>query len=234
VPVEVRDIIDLFPTAQTPFVVANLDALQPYLADQAAALPSSTRYELWLALAPAITGPELLDRLDLPPGTALPEVIGDAVALRAQYGRHLLARQIIGVFRLNVIVLIVLSFAALLMVQLLDGWRRLPSFGAMMSLGVSVRGIAGLIFLEGAALVVVGLAVGCLLGLALARLTLPLLTVTLSASLGGSTAAPLVFEWPELVGLMLAMAVLYLIGIALPAIAIGRLDVARRLRWRNA
>jgi ABC-type antimicrobial peptide transport system permease subunit len=104
----------------------------------------------------------------------------------------------------------------------------------MMSLGVSVRGIAGLIFLEGAALVVVGLAVGCLLGLALARLTLPLLTVTLSASLGGSTAAPLVFEWPELVGLMLAMAVLYLIGIALPAIAIGRLDVARRLRWRNA
>jgi ABC-type antimicrobial peptide transport system permease subunit len=85
---------------------------------------------------------------------------------------------------------------------------------------------------EGLVLVAVGLVVGIGLALALARITLPLLAVTLSASLGGSETAPLWLDWAHLGQLLLAMAALYAIGIVVPAWVIGRVEMARLLRWQ--
>jgi ABC-type lipoprotein release transport system permease subunit len=161
-----------------------------------------------------------------------PQLLSDAAALRADYGNHLLSQQILGLFRLNVWLLVGLSFTSLLLLQLLDGWRRRPSWGTLMTIGVSRWEVARVMINEGMVLVGLGLAVGVGLGLVLARISLPLLTVTLSASMGGSETAPLLLDWLHLGWLLLMMAVLYGVGIIVPAWAIGRVEVARLLRWQ--
>jgi ABC-type antimicrobial peptide transport system permease subunit len=84
---------------------------------------------------------------------------------------------------------------------------------------------------EGVALVGVGTAVGAGLGWLLAQITLPLLAVTLSASMGGSTEAPLLPDWLALGQLLLVMLALYLLAVLAVAWLNGRVEIARLLRW---
>jgi hypothetical protein len=66
----------------------------------------------------------------------------------------------------------------------------------------------------------------------LAQISLPLLAVTLSASMGDSETVPLLLDWLHLGRLLLTMAVLYGVGIIVPAWVIGRVELARLLRWQ--
>jgi ABC-type antimicrobial peptide transport system permease subunit len=84
---------------------------------------------------------------------------------------------------------------------------------------------------EGVALVGVGTAVGAGLGWLLAQITLPLLAVTLSASMGGSTEATLLPDWLALGQLLLVMLALYLLAVLAVAWLNGRVEIARLLRW---
>ena len=246
VPVEVRDVIDEFATLQAPFVVMNLAALRPYLTSQSFEIRLNEGYEVWARVdsnrLSVIGNPMADDGLpitgygsritDYGSPDVPPRLLGDAAALRMQYGHHLLSQQILGMFRLNVWILVVLSFTSLLVLQLLDGWRRRPSWGTLMTIGVSRREVTQVMMNEGAALAGVGLVVGVGLGLALARITLPLLAVTLSASMGDSETAPLLLDWLHLGRLLLTMALLYGVAIIIPAWVIGRVEMVRLLRWQ--
>jgi hypothetical protein len=229
VPVVVRGLVDEFATMNVPFALANLDSLRPFLISQGQDIWLTGRYEVWVSLAQPITAADLLQRTGLTNGRA--ELLSESASLRAQYGRHLLSRQILGVFRLNVLVLVVLSVASLFLLQLLEGWRRRPSWGVLVSIGLPERGITRMMTTEGVALVGVGTAVGAGLGWLLAQITLPLLAVTLSASMGGSTEAPLLPDWLALGQLLLVMLALYLLAVLAVAWLNGRVEIARLLRW---
>ena len=244
VPVEVRGIIEAFATLREPFVVMNLEALRPFLDKQGHDVRLNESYEVWASVnskqyaassgqsdSSLITdyGSQITDFGEI---GLQPSGLGDAAALRAQYGNHLLSQQILGVFRLNVWVLVILSFTSLLLLQLLDGWRRRPSWGTLMTIGISRQEVARVMINEGVTLVGVGLAVGIGLGLILAQITLPLLAVTLSASMGGSVTAPLLLDWFNLGQLLLTIGILYVVGIAIPAWVISRVNMAQLLRWQ--
>jgi hypothetical protein len=239
IPVEVRDVIDEFATLQAPFVVMNLAALRPYLTSQSFATRLSEGYEVWARVNGerlSVSRSPITDYhsriTDYGSPVVPPGLLSDAAALRMQYGHHILSQQILGMFRLNVWMLVVLSFASLLGFQLLDGWRRRPSWGTLMMIGVSPREVVGVMMNEGVALVSLGLVVGVGLGLTLAQISLPLLAVTLSASMGDSETVPLLLDWLHLGRLLLTMAVLYGVGIIVPAWVIGRVELARLLRWQ--
>jgi hypothetical protein len=239
VPVEVRDVIDEFATLQAPFVVMNLAALRPYLTSQSFEIRLNEGYEVWARVNGerlAVIGNPITDYrsriTDYGSPDVPPRLLSDAAALRIQYDNHLLSQQILGIFRLNVWILVVLSFTSLLVLQLLDSWRRRPSWGTLMTIGVSRREVTQVMMNEGMVLVGVGLVVGVGLGLALARITLPLLAVTLSASMGDSETAPLLLDWLHLGRLLLTMALLYGVAIIIPAWVIGRVEMVRLLRWQ--
>jgi hypothetical protein len=239
VPVEVRGIIEAFATMREPFVVMNYEALRPFLERQGFDVILNESYEVWVDVD-SIQFSVISIQSEAPLNTDYwllntdfeSRLLSDAAVLRGQYGDHLLSQQILGVFRLNVWVLVGLSFTSLLVLQLLDGWRRRPSWGTLMTIGVSRQEVARVMVNEGLALVGVGLVVGVGLGLALARITLPLLAVTLSASMGGSEIAPLLLNWLHLGRLLLTMALLYSVGIIVPAWVIGRVEMDRLLRWQ--
>ena len=244
VPVEVRGIIEAFATLRAPFAVMNLEALRPFVDSQGFDVRLHESYEVWADIDSrqySVSSGQSGDFLNTgywslitdygAPGLE-PRLLSDAAALRGQYGNHLLSQQILGVFRLNVWVLVVLSFTSLLLLQLLDGWRRRPSWGTLMTIGVSRQEIARVMLNEGLALVGVGLLTGVGLGLVLAQITLPLLAATLSASMGGSVTTPLFLNWLNLGRLLLTIAVLYSISILIPAWIIGRVEMARLLRWQ--
>jgi hypothetical protein len=235
---ELRGIIDDFATLRTPFVVVNLDSLRPFLAGKD--LHGEEAYEMWVTVKAeagnrlSATRSELAsyDSLVSSFGTVTsePQLLSDAAALRTRYGNHLLSQQILGALRLNVRLLIVLSFTSLLLLQLLDGWRKRHSWGALMALGVSRFQVAGVTVSEGIALLLVGLSVGAGLGLALAQITLPLLAVTLSASIGGSMEAPLLLDWLALGRLMIISVTLYSLAILGGLWAIRRVEMGQLLR----
>ncbi|MEM7116610.1 MAG: ABC transporter permease [Chloroflexota bacterium] len=230
IPVEIRGIIEAFPTLPAPFVIANLEDIRTLIDQQPETLLLGDFYELWVSLEAPVSANKMLADAGLADEIV---VQAETAVLHDDFRFNLLARQITGMFRLNVIILVSLSFASLLLLQLLDGWQRLPSLGAMLSLGISRRGLIRLLLWEGIVLMLVGFLVGVGLGFGLVRLTLPLLNLTLSSSLGHLTTAPLVYQWGELSQLLLFILALYGIGITVPALIIGRIDAARLLRWRD-
>lgn len=237
---ELRGIIEEFATLRSPFLVMNLDSLTTLLSEQGVQLQISGSYELWATVKKEGGDQDSQGQLqDLDYRSRIPEfgstlseprLLSDAAALRAEYGNHLLSKQITEVLRLNVVMLVVLSFVSLLMLQLLDAWRRRHSWGSLMTLGVTRLQVAGVIIGEGLTLVSVGQIVGVVLGFALAQITLPLLAVTLSASIGGSTEAPLLLNWATLGRLVLGMSALYLLAVLTGAWVNGRVELAQLVR----
>lgn len=234
VSVEVRDIIESFSTLDDPFVVMNLESLRPYLTEQGASSNLTERYELWARVDPQVGA--LQDRYaplvsSFGEPYTPPQLISDAAASRSRVGNHLLSQQIGGAFRLNVVVLMLLSFVSLLLLLLLDGWRRRPLWGNLLAIGAARRDIGRLLFGEGAALVAVGLAVGLGLGALLANIMRPLLTLTLSASLGEPSDGLLFWNAPLILGVAGALLGLYLVAVLVASGVNGRVGkVAQLLR----
>lgn len=234
VPVEVRDIIESFSTLSAPFVVMDLERLRPYIEKQSASSNLADQYELWARVDPAKGAfreayAPLVHAFGDP--FTPPQLISDSAALRSRVGNHLLSRQISSVFRLNVVVLMLLSFVSLLLLLLLDGWRRRPLWSNLLAMGAAQRDIGWLLFSEGAALVLVGLAVGLGLGVLLTQIMRPLLALTLSASLGGQSEALLFWDAPLIGGVVALLLGLYLVAVIVAAGVNGRVgQVAQLLR----
>jgi hypothetical protein len=240
VPVELRGLLEEFATLRSPFLVMNLDSLSAMLSDRGILLQKSETYELWVTVTKEEGVPDWQGHLqdrdyssripDLGSPLTEPRLLSDASALRAEYGNHLLSKQITEVLRLNVLMLVLLSFFSLLLLQILDAWRRRHSWGSLMTLGASRLQVAGVIIGEGIALVTVGQIVGVGLGFALAQITLPLLAVTLSATIGGRPEAPMLLNWAILGRLLIAMSAAYLLAVLTGAWVNGRVEVARLVR----
>lgn len=233
VPAEVRDIIESFSTLQSPFVVMNLEGLRPYLDQQGTDSRLAEQYELWAAVQPTPADVAAFRPLVTEFGDPFepPLLLSDGAALHDRATNHLLARQIREVFQLNVAVMIVLSVVSLLLLQLLDGWKRRPLWGNLLAIGVSPRHIWTLLFSEGAALVSLGMLIGLGLGVLLAQIMQPLLTLTLTTSLGTPTTALLFFDSRLIGGVVALLLGLYLVAVLVAAGVNGRLrHVAQLLR----
>ena len=230
--IEVVGILETFPTVRPSFVVVDLGQVEAYLAARTAGDLPSAGHEVWVDIEQPIAALDLREQVNLPANIRTPRLLSEAVRLEQGYNDQLLARQIVGVFRLNVVVLIGLGVATLLALQLLDVRRRTPALGALASLGVSRRGVMGLLFWEGAVLVLVGVGLGIGLGLLLTQMTQPLLAVVLQASVGGglTMALPFSLAWGRLGVLLAGVVGLYWLAMLIPVWETGRWQIAEKLR----
>ena len=237
VPIEVRDIIETFSTVDTPFIIMNLDELRPYIDQLSSDLRKGENFEIWAkAQTENNSLPAVYQTLITSYGTPYiaPIPLSDVGIIRAQINNHVISQQIIGVFRLNAVVLMTLSVVSLFLLQLLDGRQRRPTWGNFMALGVQKRHIRTLLLNEGISLLLLGVLIGLGLGLLLIQIMRPLLTLILSTTVGTPYEAILYFEATVLGGTIGVMALLYGIVAISAAMINGRIPhVSQLLRYER-
>jgi putative ABC transport system permease protein len=198
---EVRGIIDEFPTLSTPFLVTDLVKLEQQ-ADLSDALVSTGRWrELWLDVDPVLhtTLVETLKSQPVPIEDAaffeMGRIAADSEAQLRAFRSDLIAQITTAAFGLNAVVLVVLSSASFLLVQVFSAHRRVIQFGVLRAIGLSSRQLLGLLILEGCVMVALGLLTGTGVGYGLAYAMRPFLSLTLSSSLGGKAIDRVVMDW---------------------------------------
>lgn len=213
--VEVRGIIHDFPTLRSPFMITDLALLQAENPLDNGSLLFPGTHERWLAVEEeqhtAVVEKVLSLTDDFVVNRA--QILGDRLGLLESYQADLISQQVMGAFRLNAAVLILLSAAAFLTVQLFSARQRLPTMSVLRALGVSRIQLGRLLTLEGVLMLGFGLAAGIGIGIGMARMMSPFLTLTLSASIGGSTEAPLIYNWFSLGQFLILLAGLYLLAL---------------------
>lgn len=213
--VEVRGIISDFPTLRAPFMITDLALLQAENPLDNRNLLFPGVHEHWLAVEEEQHQGVVEKVLGLTDDVVINQVqlLGDRVGLLERYQSDLIAQQVLGAFRLNATVLILLSAAAFLTVQLFSAQQRLPALSVLRALGLSRQQLGRLLTLEGVLMLSFGLAAGIGIGIGMARIMSPFLTLTLSASIGGSTEAPLIYNWLSLGQFLMLLTALYLLAL---------------------
>lgn len=210
-----------------PFVVVDLPSLERLRFDTAGV--TSPAAEWWLATgdaaAPAVVA-ELRAAPDLAAGTL------DRASLEASLARSPLPLAVIGALILGSVAALVFAAIGLVVSAAVSTSERLGEFALLRALGLSRRQLSAWLSLENAFLLGVGLLVGSALGLLLAWLVLPLVTL----SEAGEPVVPsvtVVVPWPALVPIYLLSAGLLVVIVAVVRRELLRLRVSDVLRARD-
>ncbi|WP_173096549.1 ABC transporter permease [Actinomadura verrucosospora] len=222
-PVKVIGIVDALPTTTpgAPAVLVDLPTLVQTRLASGRAGPDSTRPgEWWASVRGDRTGPAAkAANAHREQG----EVTGDRDALRSRLRDAPLGAALQGALVLGFGSALAFAVIAFVVNAAVTAGQRSREFAVLRALGVHPRQVAGMLAVEQAFLVVLGLAGGTALGLVVARLVVPHLVVGVQATKPYPPAV-LIVQWP-LVAAMLAGTAAVL-GLVLP-------PVIRVLRRRN-
>ncbi len=222
--------VTTFPTVSVSggALLVDLGRLQDVLTSSslAAAQPS----QWWLATSGGASGPSAVPAglaADLPPGSAITSAAGTAAALLGD-PLSTVPQQALLVVAIAAAVLAITGFC----VSIAAGVRQRRAENALLAaLGVPPRSAAGQLCLEKLMLSVPSAVAGLILGVVLAELLVPAITLTSSAT----TPVPPVliqFGWAQMLPLALAVAVLPVLAAALTIAR--RPDAAAALRAAEA
>jgi putative ABC transport system permease protein len=233
---EIRAVIDDFPTLDRPFLVANLEALSTVVRIADPSLSTVDGYELWLDV-----DSRYHERVREAVSEALPQsdravlyetrrIVADTEALLRTLRSDMVARITTSAFRLNAVILVVLSSASLILTQVFAARRHSPEFGVLRALGLMSRELLALISLEGIGMLVLGLLAGTAVGYGLAYAMRPFLALALAPSLGGYRIDRLVIDWGILGRAYGGLALVYAAALLVLLIALVRSRIHRALR----
>jgi hypothetical protein len=214
-----------FPTADpsAPLVVADLPSFE-----QAALRIEKASYqpdEWWLATRG--DGAATADRLRSPPWSSL-EVVSRA-GLARQLRDDPLSLGTIGALALGFVVAAAFAALGFALAAAISARQRLGEFAVLRALGVSARELAAVVLVENGLLIALSLAAGTGLGLGVAWLVLPFL----SLDAGGSAAVPPVVvsvPWLTVAWIELALVAALVAITAVHVRRISRLSPAPALR----
>ncbi|MEU9023595.1 ABC transporter permease [Actinomadura sp. NPDC048394] len=222
-PVKVIGVVDALPTTapDTPGILVDLPTLVEKRLASGRAGPDSTRPgEWWASVRGDRTGPAVKAA---GAHREWGEVTGDRAALRSRLRDAPLGAALQGALVLGFGSALAFAVIAFVVNAAVTAGQRSREFAVLRALGVGPRQVAGMLAVEQAFLVVLGLAGGTALGLLVARLVVPHLVVGVQAT-EPYPPAVLIVQWP-LVAAMLAGTAAVL-GLVLP-------PVIRVLRRRN-
>jgi putative ABC transport system permease protein len=233
---QVRGIIDRFPTLKEPFAITDLSELEKRVNLGAIELASFGARELWLSTEPAQHDAlaQTLQEQEIDPIIAATfksgRVAGDAQARLRSFQVDLIAQITTTAFKLNAFMLVVLSSANFLLIQILSARRRQLEFGVLRAMGLSVLQLLVLLALEGLIMLVLGLLIGTGVGYGLAHIMRPFLSLTLASSLGGYAIDQITVHWPTIARLYAGLSGVYAFALALLLLDLMHSDLHRTLR----
>ncbi len=233
---EIRDAVADFPTQRGPFAITNLLALESRVNLDKVGLIAGGVRELWLTTDPAAhaTLVRALRAQDILPHIAATfksgRIAGDARSQLASFQSNLIARTTTAAFGLNALILVVLSSASLVLIQIFSARGRVIEFGVLRAMGLSTRQLLVLLSLEGAIMVVLGLLTGTGIGYGLALVMRPFLSLTLKASIGGQAIDQIVIHWPAIARFYLILAGFYALALGTTLIVLLKSNIHRTLR----
>ncbi len=197
-----------FPTLDPsePFVIADIGALS---AADLAAGDELTVSEWWLTVADG-AGPAVAEALDADPYSA------GSVLVREELHRDLLgdpvALGLIGALVLGAMAAVVFASIGFIVSATVSARERLNEFALLQAIGLSHRQLSAWISMENAFLLLIGLLAGTVLGLVLAWVVLPFVTLTQEATLA-VPPVEVVIPWS-------AYGVLYLVALGALAVTV--------------
>jgi len=203
---EVTGIIGDFPLLTEPFAITNRVLLAQRIDQSSPGLIDQVTDEQWISVEEQ-QHDLLLDQLERHSGTM--SLAGDARAKLQEFQADLISRVAVTAFRLNAVVLLILSGVGFVFVQLFTIRQRTAEFGVMRAMGISRRLVWRLLFLEGSILVGAGLAVGAGIGYGLAVVMRPFLSRLLTFSSNGIVIDRIVIDWPTVVWMFFVLCGFY-------------------------
>lgn len=234
--VQVRGIVEHFPTLEEPFMVTDLSELEQRADLGAIGLASSGARELWLSTDPTQHDAlvKTLQEQEITPIIAATfrgnRVAANARARLRSFQADLIAQVTTVAFKLNAFILVVLSGGSFLLVQAFAARRRQLEFVVLRAMGMSTRELLSVLALEGLTMLALGLLIGTGVGYALAHIMRPFLSLTLSSSLGGHAIDRLVVNWPVMIRLYAVMSGVYVFSLVLLLASLMRSDIGRTVR----
>ncbi len=221
VPVEVRGIIQDFPTLTGDFVLIDLtDLTEP---DRWAAV-NLAQEEAWISLKP---GAYAQFTANLNNRT---EILGDAEALKTAFRSNTLAEGGKRAFALNAVILSALSIAGFVIVHYFTAQGRSPEFSVLRAGGLTGLQLLGLIFIEGLIVMVLGLFSGTFVGLGLGLVMRPFLSRVFSLALSGAIVEQIVIDWAEIGRMFGLLTGFYTLALLVSVLALMRMGVHKMLR----
>ncbi|MFI0410001.1 FtsX-like permease family protein [Actinomadura sp. 3N508] len=222
-PVQVVGIAPALPSVPPgePGVLVDLPTLTgTRLAANGADPTSIAPGEWWASARGGATGPAAKSLADHP---AWGEVAADRAELRSQLRDAPLGAALQGALVLGFGAALAFAVIAFVVNAAVTAGERSREFAVLRALGVPPRQVTGVLAIEQAYLVVLGLLGGTLLGLVVARLVVPHVVLSVQAA-EPYPPADLVVRWPVVLGMVAGVAAV--LGLVLP-------PVIRVLRRRN-
>ncbi|MCP9982599.1 FtsX-like permease family protein [Actinomadura madurae] len=222
-PIKVMGIVPALPSvpAGRPGVLVDLPTLtQSRISVLGAAGDSVTPREWWASARAGRTGPAVRE-LARHPGWG--EVAADRARTRARLRDAPLGAALQGALILGFGAALAFAVIAFVVNAAVTAGERHREFAVLRALGVHPRQVAGMLAIEQAYLVALGLLGGTVLGLVVARLVVPHIVLSVQAA-QPYPPADLVVQWPVVLGVLAAVAAV--LGLVLA-------PVVRTLRRRD-
>lgn len=228
-PVKVVGVAPALPSVPpgTPGVLVDLPTLtQSRIAVGAANTGSIAPGEWWASARAGRTAPAVRALNGHP---AWGEVAGDRVALRSRLRDAPLGAALQGALVLGFGAALAFAVIAFVVNAAVTAGERSREFAVLRALGVHPRQVAGMLAIEQAYLVVLGLLGGTVLGLVVARLVVPHVVLSVQAA-QPYPPAELVVRWPVVLGMLAGVAVVLGLVLAPVIRVLRRRDLGAGLR----
>lgn len=227
---EVRDVIDLYPTAypETPYLVVDYQVLN-YVLQRAAAMSLPTN-EIWVRLHPDADSETIIDEIVASAPEGLIEDVQSVAATLETYASDVQSLGIIGLLYISFAVGLVLSAVGLFTYIALSVQARIGEFAVLRALGLPVSRLVWLVVREQILIMGVAILLGIIIGQFLTMQVLP--PLALSAA-GGRVTPPYIIQLDLMLLIpFFGLLILVLVGIlALSAIWMRRAADAQALRF---
>jgi putative ABC transport system permease protein len=235
-----------FPTLNDKFIIVNKFAMEQNGIDLHAQHLKHA-HELWLSLDSGyhesiVNEPRISE-----------DIMGDAQNLLRNMRADALSKGAIGAFKLNALILVILSVVGFFLVNLFSARTRNFESGLLRSIGMSTTQLLGIFMTEGALVMVLGLLSGTTIGYGLSQLMRTFLSRTLRIALTGASTyqkwivfpfeaivQPVSFpsailnkilvDWKAIGNLYGVLAICYIIAIILLIMVLLRAGIHRVLR----
>ncbi len=230
VPLVVRGTTEFFPTLdprESPFLVADLDALLDYLYMHGNRLIGGDT-EVWVQLDGTVSSTSIAASIE-DAGWPVSDVYHASTMVEARTSDPLLTAGWSGLLALSFLAVVMAGASSLILYTYIDARERLGEFAVLRSLGFSRLQVNGIVWFNLAITFTFGLAAGTLGGQLLGIAVLPLLEV---AEDGSRITPPMLLQnnWPAVAFSYLVLGAATLITVAILAWALGKLELQRLLR----
>jgi putative ABC transport system permease protein len=220
---EVRAIVDWFPSMPPGrFVVTELETLGEWV-DLERIVYARGR-EVWLDVDPGAHS-ALAAELALEG-----RVRADAAARLREMEADAFIRGVVEAFRLNVVVLAVLSMGGFLIVTYFAAQQRGYEIGILRAIGLADGQLLWMLVVDSVLAIGLGLAAGTAMGVGLSALMLPYLSPVLEGVLAGGGLARVAVDWAGVLRLYAVLLGCYGVMVLVLLISLRRLRLLRALR----